>query len=116
MEVGLCYTADQLVFIDECYVDKRHTARTRGWGEKGQPLHFHVPFLRGKRSVSIWHISNCSIDRIPAGLRFFPLYPLMDVSMYEFSITQIMGLFSSNSSGILWRSCSRFRGPIPSWY
>jgi hypothetical protein len=43
------YRADQLVFVDECYVDKRNTIRLTGWSEKGTRATVQAPFIRGAR-------------------------------------------------------------------
>jgi hypothetical protein len=43
------YQADQLVFVDECYVDKRNTIRLTGWSEKGTRAKIQAPFVRGAR-------------------------------------------------------------------
>jgi hypothetical protein len=47
--VGHLYSPEQLVFTDECYVDKRSTARLNGWATAGQRAFVQRPFIRGKR-------------------------------------------------------------------
>ena len=49
LEIGTFYRPHQLVFTDECYVDKRTTARQRGWANKGERAFVQEPFIRGKR-------------------------------------------------------------------
>ena len=43
------YRADQLVFVDECYIDKRNTIRLTGWSKKGTRATNTAPFIRGDR-------------------------------------------------------------------
>jgi len=43
------YTADQLVFTDESYCDKRNTARLTGWSKRGTKAVVPAPFKRGRR-------------------------------------------------------------------
>jgi hypothetical protein len=47
--VGQFYTPEQLVFTDECYVDKRSTARLNGWAPAGERAVVQQPFVRGRR-------------------------------------------------------------------
>lgn len=49
MQIGSFYNPEQLVFLDECYVDKRNTARLRGWTPAGDRAIVKQPFIRGKR-------------------------------------------------------------------
>ena len=44
LEVISQYTADQLVFTDESYCDKRNTARLNGWSARGTRASVAVPF------------------------------------------------------------------------
>jgi hypothetical protein len=43
------YRADQLVFTDESYCDKRNTARLTGWPQRGSKAIVAAPFKRGRR-------------------------------------------------------------------
>jgi hypothetical protein len=45
------YEADQLVFTDESYVDKRNTSRLTGWSKAGTRACSTAPFRRGRRYV-----------------------------------------------------------------
>jgi hypothetical protein len=49
LEVISQYQANQLVFTDESYCDKRNTARLTGWAKKGKRATAAVPFRRGRR-------------------------------------------------------------------
>jgi hypothetical protein len=49
MNIGRFYTPDQLVFLDECYIDKRNTARLDGWAPVGERAFVQQPFIRGRR-------------------------------------------------------------------
>jgi hypothetical protein len=51
--IGTLYTPEQLVFTDECYVDKRSTARLRGWTPSGERAIVKQPFIRGRRWVAL---------------------------------------------------------------
>lgn len=52
MEVIANYRADQLVFVDESYVDNRDLRRLTGWSKKGTPASVPAPFQKGARYVS----------------------------------------------------------------
>jgi len=49
LEVVAEYSADQLVFTDESYCDKRNTSRLTGWSERGTRATVPAPFKRGRR-------------------------------------------------------------------
>jgi hypothetical protein len=49
LEVISQYSAEQLVFTDESYCDKRNTARLTGWAKTGKRAMVSVPFRRGRR-------------------------------------------------------------------
>jgi hypothetical protein len=56
IEVISQYRADQLVFTDESYCDKRNTSRLTGWSERGTRAVVAVPFKRGRRYVQCIHL------------------------------------------------------------
>jgi hypothetical protein len=48
-KIGLYYTADQLVFVDESSFDRRTTYRGKAWAIQGQRAIRKAFFVRGKR-------------------------------------------------------------------
>ena len=49
--MGELYNAEQLVFVDESYADKRNTTRLTGWSKQGMRANTSAPFQRGRRYV-----------------------------------------------------------------
>ncbi len=52
--IGMQYTADQLVFVDESACDRRTTYRGRAWAIEGQRAVRKCFFIRGKRYVFLY--------------------------------------------------------------
>jgi hypothetical protein len=79
------YDAEQLVFTDESYCDKRNTARLTGWSEKGTRAVVAAPFKRGRRCVLILPLTSdllTSISRYSI-LPALSLDGILDVAIIE---------------------------------
>jgi hypothetical protein len=83
------YSANQLVFTDESYCDKRNTARLTGWSKQGTRATVDAPFRRGRRCVyfsflfSLIILCNCRYSILPA----LSLDGILDVVVVEGSVT-----------------------------